>query len=271
MTTPYNYVQIVVDDDWGLVGIVPPGSVGYESNEITNKQEKIKPDSTRNLSTNEQELEKFSSDIYQNDLSLLTKISDDLSPKISKSTIVNISANDLESSDDNVNEFLRELHPYSIITPFNSQLFNSQLLKRQNSISSFPSQITPVDLRTISNKESFNNNNPEIEHISSSSIVTENTKKANQKLDDLSISSYHPSVNHMINYPSIIQQSSLLSTNITNDIFVNNKHFINTPTEPKKEFSINELPNNDSTFSHNRLNIAMIPKNNILTGFSKHS
>lgn len=28
MATSYDYVQIVVDNDWGLVGIVPPGGAG---------------------------------------------------------------------------------------------------------------------------------------------------------------------------------------------------------------------------------------------------
>lgn len=34
---PFDYVQIVVDDDWGLVGIVPPGNAGDRAKKLVNK------------------------------------------------------------------------------------------------------------------------------------------------------------------------------------------------------------------------------------------
>jgi len=43
MATPYDYVQIVADDDWGLVGIVPPGGIGERiKNMSVNKKEEGK-------------------------------------------------------------------------------------------------------------------------------------------------------------------------------------------------------------------------------------
>lgn len=35
MATPYDYVQIVVDDGWGLVGIVPPGFAGDKVKQLS--------------------------------------------------------------------------------------------------------------------------------------------------------------------------------------------------------------------------------------------
>ena len=35
MASPYDYVQIVIDDDWGLVGIVPPGGAGERAKKMS--------------------------------------------------------------------------------------------------------------------------------------------------------------------------------------------------------------------------------------------
>jgi hypothetical protein len=36
MTSPYDFISIVVDDDWGLVGIVPPNNAGDRMKKMAN-------------------------------------------------------------------------------------------------------------------------------------------------------------------------------------------------------------------------------------------
>lgn len=137
---PYDYVQIVVDDDWGLLGIVPPGGAGERMKKMSIPPVKPLHESRSEKKSNDQTntTVSFNNPSNQKDI----KSGNNIPNKVAEATVINVPS-----------AGTRRKPVTRIIT-------------KPESVASLPPQITPAEIPrdsiTLSDVNKSSKSNPNV-------------------------------------------------------------------------------------------------------------
>lgn len=243
MATPYDYIQIVRDDGWGLVGIVPPGSSEHRSKIIHNDPDETGSNLTKNSSSQDKKLNLYPG--ADDNSSLSDTVSFSNNQELSKEEF--FFKESIQSPEN------PQLHPVTRRSPIEHRTLPIEGSKILSPIVNF----IPSNSRVLISQES-----PRLSRLDELSSFHYESMSSQPQMTPVELG-----INLSNNFKHVksAEQPSLL-----NALHYDNVMAINLGSTTNHTIASENMLNPAMMPRDNMLNLATMPRDNILKGFSRY-